>query len=115
MPRLARGEVLDQSEVQVVHCMQRCARRAFLYRDGPLTGNSYEHRRGWIRDRLEFLASVFLLGIVRLGPCSGSGLPVGLGILGHPDNLGPNVQIVGLERIRTLGPLDGIQNDPDRV
>ena len=59
MPRQARGEVLDPSEVQVVHCIQRCVRRAFLYGDDPLTGNSYEHRRGWIRDRLEFLASVF--------------------------------------------------------
>ena len=61
MPRQARGEVLDPSEVQVVHCIQRCVRRAFLCGDDPLTGNSYEHRRGWIRDRLEFLASVFAI------------------------------------------------------
>ncbi|TWU10983.1 transposase [Allorhodopirellula heiligendammensis] len=61
MPRQARGEVLDPSEVQVVHCIQRCVRRAFLCGDDPLTGTSYEHRRGWIRDRLEFLASVFAI------------------------------------------------------
>ncbi len=61
MPRQARGEVLDPSEVQVVHCMQRCVRRAFLCGDDPLTGNSYDHRRGWIRDRLKFLASVFVV------------------------------------------------------
>lgn len=61
MPRQARGEVLDPSEVQVVHCIQRCVRRAFLCGDDPLTGNSFEHRRGWICDRLEFLASVFAI------------------------------------------------------
>ena len=59
MPRLARGEVIDPAQVQVVHCIQRCVRRAFLCGDDPLTGQSYEHRREWIRQRLEFLASVF--------------------------------------------------------
>src|SRR6056297_622118 len=59
MPRLARGEVLDPSEVQVVHCVQRCVRRAFLCGRDDLTGQDYEHRRGWIRQRLEFLAGVF--------------------------------------------------------
>ena len=58
MPRLARGEVIDPAQVQVVHCIQRCVRRAFLCGDDPLTGQSYEHRREWIRQRLKFLASV---------------------------------------------------------
>jgi hypothetical protein len=34
-------------------------RRAFLCGDDPLTGVCYEHRREWIRRRLEFLAGVF--------------------------------------------------------
>ena len=59
MPRQARGEVIDPAEVQVVHCLQRCVRRAFLCGDDPITGQSFEHRREWIRQRLEFLASVF--------------------------------------------------------
>ena len=59
MARQARGEYLDPSEVQVVHAVQRCVRRAFLCGKDPLTGKSFEHRRQWIRDRLEFLASVF--------------------------------------------------------
>ena len=59
MPRIARGEYLDPKEVQVVHAIQRCVRRAFLCGDDPYSGQSYEHRRSWIRARLEFLASVF--------------------------------------------------------
>ena len=59
MPRLARGEYLNPNEIQVIHTAQRCVRRAFLCGDDPHTGQSYEHRRQWIRDRLEFLASIF--------------------------------------------------------
>lgn len=59
MPRQARGEVIDPAEIQVVHCIERCVRRAFLCGEDPLTGESFEHRREWIRHRLEFLASVF--------------------------------------------------------
>ena|GEM_PF-6853675 len=34
-------------------------RRAFLCGVDPLSGNSYDHRRIWIRDRLESLAGLF--------------------------------------------------------
>ncbi len=61
MARQARGEVVDPTRVQIFHCMQRCVRRAFLCGSDPLTGRSFDHRRQWIRDRLEFLASVFAI------------------------------------------------------
>ena len=59
MPRQARGEYLAPGEVQVVHAVQRCVRQAFLCGKNKYTGQSFEHRREWIRERLEFLASVF--------------------------------------------------------
>ncbi len=59
MARTPRYEVVDPAEVQVFHAVQRCVRRAFLCGEDAVTGQSFEHRRGWIRDRLEFLASVF--------------------------------------------------------
>lgn len=59
MARQARGEYLNPHEVQIVHCVQRCVRQAFLCGFDKNTGIDFEHRRKWIRDRFEFLASVF--------------------------------------------------------
>ena len=59
MPRQARGEYVNPDEVQILHLVNRCVRRAFLCGNDPFTGKSFEHRREWIRQRLEFLASVF--------------------------------------------------------
>ena len=59
MARQARGKSMDPTKVQVFHITQRCVRRAFLCGDDAVSGKSYDHRKQWIRDRLEFLASVF--------------------------------------------------------
>ena len=59
MARQARGEYLNPHEVQVVHTVQRCVRQAFLCGLDKNTGKDYEYRRQWIRNRFEFLASVF--------------------------------------------------------
>jgi hypothetical protein len=37
----------------------RCGSRA----EDKFTGQSYEHRRGWVEERLLFLSSVFSIGI----------------------------------------------------
>jgi REP element-mobilizing transposase RayT len=50
---------MDPGQVQIFHCMHRCVRRAFLCGNDPYSGVCYDHRRQWIRERLEFLASVF--------------------------------------------------------
>jgi REP element-mobilizing transposase RayT len=65
MPRIPRREVVSPSEVAVYHCVNRCVRRAFLCGRDPITGASFEHRREWIRARLEVLAGEF--GIEVLG------------------------------------------------
>ena len=61
MARLARGQYMDPSEVQIFHTIQRCVRQAYLCGEDTHTGFNYEHRRQWIRDRLEFLASIFAI------------------------------------------------------
>ncbi len=65
MARANRRDVLAAGEIQVVYCINRCVRRAYLCGQDPLTGTDYEHRRELIRSRLEFLAGI--MGIEVLG------------------------------------------------
>jgi REP element-mobilizing transposase RayT len=63
MPAYARSQIVPPDEVGVYHCIARCVRRAFLCGVDPLTGHDYAHRKEWIRERLELLASVFAIDI----------------------------------------------------
>jgi REP element-mobilizing transposase RayT len=65
MARTNRRDVLADQDIQVVHCVNRCVRRAFLCGNDELTGKNFDHRRGLIRKRLEFLAGI--MGIEILG------------------------------------------------
>ena len=65
MARTNRRDVLAEGEIQVVHCINRCVRRAFLCGQDPVTGKNYDQRRELIRGRMEFLAGI--MGIEVLG------------------------------------------------
>ncbi|MCS6158188.1 hypothetical protein G3497_00005, partial [Shewanella baltica] len=43
--------------------INRCVRRAFLCGEDKLTGRSYEHRRGWIVDKIKALSAIFCINI----------------------------------------------------
>ena len=45
------------------HCVSRCVRRAFLCGIDLISGQSYEHRRQWIEDKLYELTRVFALDL----------------------------------------------------
>ncbi len=45
------------------HCISRCVRRAFLCGDDPFTGQSYEHRKDWLVERLRALGDIFAVDI----------------------------------------------------
>ena len=64
MARQARGKSMDPAKVQVFHTVQRCVRRAFLCGEDTVSGKSYDHRKQWIRERLEFLASIFAIDLL---------------------------------------------------
>jgi hypothetical protein len=45
------------------HCVQRCVRRAFLCGVDDYSGQSYEHRRSWIEQRIRLVAECFAVAI----------------------------------------------------
>ena len=59
MARVPRKVLIDETQSGVYHCIQRAVRRAFLCGYDSATGNNYDHRKGWIRRRMEQLAGQF--------------------------------------------------------
>ena len=58
-----RRTLIDLDSTTHYHCIARCVRRAFLCGEDSLTGNSYEHRKPWVADRLKRLASIFAIEV----------------------------------------------------
>lgn len=52
-----RAQQVSLEATPYYHCVSRCVRRAFL------CGESYEHRRGWVEEKLLSLAEVFCIDI----------------------------------------------------
>lgn len=60
---IARKRQISLADTKYYHCISRCVRRAFLCGEDALTGQSYEHRRGWVEDKLLALAQVFCIDV----------------------------------------------------
>ena len=52
------------AEESCYHCISRCVRRAYLYGQDSYSGKNYDHRKDWIRDRLQFLVTVFCIEVL---------------------------------------------------
>ena len=59
-PRKSQISLID---TPYYHCVSRCVRRSFLCGIDKYSGQSYEHRRGWVEERLLFLSSVLAIDI----------------------------------------------------
>ena len=62
MPQ-ARKNQISLIDTPYYHCVSRCVRRSFLCGTDEYSGQSYEHRRGWVEDRLLFLSTVFSIDL----------------------------------------------------
>jgi len=59
----ARRILIDPESTPFYHIINRCVRRAFLCGEDKLTGKSFEHRRGWIVDKIKALSTIFCIDI----------------------------------------------------
>ena len=59
----ARKTQISLIDTPYYHCISRCVRRAFLCGEDRLTGKSYEHRRGWVEQKLLALGQVFAIDV----------------------------------------------------
>lgn len=62
MPK-ARKYQISLDVTPYYHCVSRCVRRAFLCGIDRFTGNSYEHRRQWVEDRILLLGQIFAIDV----------------------------------------------------
>lgn len=60
---VARSEVVIDGVEGGYHVVSRCVRRAFLCGEDAYSGQSYEHRKDWVRSRLEELAAGFAIEV----------------------------------------------------
>ncbi|KZN33286.1 transposase, partial [Pseudoalteromonas luteoviolacea] len=60
---IARKRQVSLVDTKYYHCISRCVRRAYLCGEDKSTGKSYEHRRGWVEEKLLQLAKVFCIDV----------------------------------------------------
>lgn len=58
-----RSQLISLDDTPYYHCIARCVRRAWLCGEDPLTGQSFQHRRQWVVDRLKTHAAIFCIDI----------------------------------------------------
>ncbi|MBX3714284.1 MAG: hypothetical protein KF800_20145 [Lysobacter sp.] len=58
-----RSHIAPHHSPGAFHCVQRCVRRAFLCGTDHYSGQCFEHRRGWIEQRIRLVAECFAVAV----------------------------------------------------
>ena len=59
----ARKELIAVEDTPFYHCISRCVRRAYLCGEDYQSGQNFDHRKGWLVERIKFLSSVFAIDV----------------------------------------------------
>jgi len=62
MPK-ARKTLISLQDTSYYHCISRCVRKAYLCGEDKSTGQSFEHRRGWVEDKMLSLTKAYAIDI----------------------------------------------------
>ena len=62
--RANRVELVNVETTPYYHCTARCVRRAFLCGEDPVSGENFDHRKEWVRHRLERLTALFAIDVL---------------------------------------------------
>ena len=63
-----RSSLISLADTPWYHVVNRCVRRAFLCGRDAVSGQSFEHRRGWIETQKRTPTLIYILAVVFLTP-----------------------------------------------
>ena len=58
-----RSQLVSVADTPYYHIGSRCVRRSFLCGEDKKSGKNFEHRRGWITERIHQLSCIFAIDV----------------------------------------------------